>query len=146
MRALLSGDLRDPEKARAIAAMAGSIYSSTPFLQKYFPYHVVLTERARLDLVRMLNLAPERVVVIHHSMPVHTFVRNEDAGKLNHYVLWCSAYARACDDLSAAQFPRHNVSVQHLPCACMKWDCRKKDGFSRARLAGACNRGSLEQG
>lgn len=41
---------------------------------------VVLTERARLDLIRTYNIPAERVVVVHHSMPTESFVRSPSDG------------------------------------------------------------------
>ncbi len=80
--ALLNGKLesRDARTLEAIASAAWFVRKGVRLYNDLFPFHVVLTERARLDLIRQYNIEASRVVVIHHSMDVDKYGRDVAKG------------------------------------------------------------------
>ena len=80
MKLLFNGRLSSPDHQTPVLSQAVSFNGQVKTLNRLFPYQIVLTERARLDMIRAYNLAPSRVVVIHHSMPVRQFTRSVGLG------------------------------------------------------------------
>lgn len=80
MQLNLKGELRVQSNIDDISKHTYSYHQQSSRFQRMFPFHVVLTERARLDMVRGSNLAPERIVVAHHSMDVDKFADSALAG------------------------------------------------------------------
>jgi hypothetical protein len=76
--ALLDGRLESQDVDAVETVVEGALYVEKKVRQSnaFFPYHVVLTERARLDLIRQYNVEASRVVVIHHSMDVTKYGRD----------------------------------------------------------------------
>ncbi len=81
MLAAFKGTLSDPAVLSMLTNQVLYYHNQVKTFNAYFPIHIVLTERARLDLIRNYNVDPQRVVVIHHSMPVEKFNRDEQAGE-----------------------------------------------------------------
>ncbi len=76
--ASLDGRLESQDVDAIEAIVSGALFVEKKVRQynEFFPFHVVLTERARLDFIRQYNVDASRVAVIHHSMDVDKYGRN----------------------------------------------------------------------
>jgi hypothetical protein len=76
--ASLDGRLESQDVRALEAIVEGALYVEKKVQQynDFFQFHVVLTERARLDFIRQYNVDASRVVVIHHSMDVDKYGRD----------------------------------------------------------------------
>ena len=63
-----------------MVTMAHAFREQALMFKRYFKYHIVLSERARMDFTRVYGIRPQRTVVIHHSMPVTKYKPAPDAG------------------------------------------------------------------